>query len=173
MSPQVVAMTDHLTVRPLTPEDRRHLLALLATLSPEDRYRRFLTTMPTIPDRVVDALAAVDGVDHLAVGAFDGDRCVAIGRAVRFPGRPGAAEVAATVSAGYRRRGLATRLLRELAEPALASGIERFELLAAADNRPAIALAKSLGFRLGFDGGHVTGSLAVRDLAAARPLVAA
>ncbi len=166
-------MADHLSTRLLTPEDRRHQLAVLDALSAEDRYRRFLTPMPRIPDRIVDALAAVDGVDHLAMGAFDGDRCVAVGRCVRYPARPGTAEVAATVIAGYRRRGLASRLLRSLAEPALAAGIETFEMVAAADNRPAIALGKALGFRLGFDSGLVAGSLTLRDLAAPRPRVAA
>ncbi len=166
-------MPDHVCLRPLTPEDRPHLLAVLAALSPEDRYRRFLTPMPTFPDRVVDALAAVDGADHIAMGAFDGGRCVGIGRCVRFRKRPTIAEVAATVTKSYRKQGLATRLLRSLTEQALASGIDTFELWTAADNRPAIALAKSLGFRLRFDGPLVTGTVAVRDLAAARPAVAA
>lgn len=116
------------SLRWLTSEDEPHIRDLLEGLSEEDRYMRFMRAMPRIPDSVIAALSAVDGSDHVAVAAFDGSRCVAAARYLRLRATPTAAEVAVTVAAGYRRRGLARDLILRLARDAADKGIEHFEV---------------------------------------------
>jgi ribosomal-protein-alanine N-acetyltransferase len=52
------------------------------------------------------------------------------------------------VAPGYRRRGLATSLVRYVFEEALARGVRRATLEVRASNHPAIALYEHLGFRV-------------------------
>ncbi len=65
-------------------------------------------------------------------------------------GEPTAADVAVTVGDPFQRRGLGTRLLRELAHAARAQGIERFTGHVLVDNAAARGLLIGAGATLSF-----------------------
>lgn len=154
------------TIRELSPSDRSDLRSLLEGLSPEDRHRRFLRAMPRIPESVIDALSAIDGHDHVAVGAFEGDRLVGVARFVRLPDEPATAEVAVTVAATHRRAGLGRRLIESLVSMAPERDIDTLEVQIDPANLPARSLAGSLGFRFAFDGHEIVGRRDVTPVSA-------
>lgn len=65
------------------------------------------------------------------------------------------ADLGLMVDAGYRRRGIGTRLLGEAVEWAQASGVSKLELHVFPWNEPALALYEAFGFeREGYRKGH-------------------
>lgn len=149
--------TDDLMVRELGPDDADQIIAVFEGLSDHDRYTRFFRPMPTYPAATLELLTGMDGVRHVAVGAFDGDRCVAVARFVATARRPSVAEVAVTVAASHRGRGLAGRLVATLGPLAAARGITEFEVDVLPTNRAAASLFRNAGFRMRFDSGSLVG----------------
>ena len=132
-------------IRPLEPHDRGALSAGFERLSPESRYRRFFGPMPELSERTLDYLTRLDHHDHEALVAIDpatGDG-VGVARYVRTG--PESAEPAIVVVDDWQGRGLASRLLGELADRARAEGIQRFDAPVLAGNREAIAVLERLG----------------------------
>jgi GNAT superfamily N-acetyltransferase len=93
--------------------DRDLLVRVFEHLSTESRYRRFLTPMHELDDVALRYLTAIDHHDHEALIALDeaGSEAVGVARYVRYPERPGVAEVAVTVVDDWQGRGLGTLLL--------------------------------------------------------------
>ena len=151
-------------VRPLDSADRHHIVGLFEDLDDRDRYFRFFRPMPAYPRSVIDLLTAMDGRDHVAVGAFDGETCIGVARYVRSARRPERAEIAVTVAAAHRGHGVAKQMIEALGHIADRNGIERFEINVHPENRGASALFRSLGFRTAFDDGTIVGSRAVRPV---------
>jgi ribosomal protein S18 acetylase RimI-like enzyme len=85
----------------------------------------------------------------LFVVAFDGDAPVGFAFGYVLPRRHGDAEMLfvyeVDVDPGYRRQGIATRLLRELERLASERGVREAFVLADADNDPAARLYASVG----------------------------
>ena len=82
-------------------------------LSPESRYRRFLTPLPALNGRILGYLTDVDHHDRESMVALNeqGTAGLGVARYVRDVNRPDAAEVALTVIDGWQGRGLGTLLL--------------------------------------------------------------
>jgi GNAT superfamily N-acetyltransferase len=145
---------DHITLRdgsnmrarPIGPHDRETLQRGVEALSPESRYKRFLSPTPTLSSSQLDYLVNVDHHDHEALVAMtdDGDPA-GVGRFVRLTDEPTAAEVAVVVNDDWHGRGVGTGLLRALAERAREEGIERFTATALAENHQIIELLEELG----------------------------
>lgn len=145
------------TFRQLTGDDRDHIEAVFDGLSDQDRYYRFFRPMPTYPASVLELLTGMDGVGHVAVGAFDGDTCVGVARFIRSTRRPESAEVAVTVAGTHRGCGLARRMVESLNELAADRGIGEFEVLVHPSNRAAARLFRSMGFAMALEDGSVIG----------------
>ena len=134
----------------LLPTDREGLRAEYEHLSPESQRHRFLTPMPHLTDALLDSLVDdVDGVDHVALVLFviDEDHVgqpAGVGRMIRYPDDPAAADVAVTVADAYQGRGVASALLAELLRQRPA-GVERLETEVAADNPASLAMLRRLG----------------------------
>jgi ribosomal protein S18 acetylase RimI-like enzyme len=134
-------------VRPLgrgdLPEVERHLLAL----GPADRRARFGTPLG---DGAVAAYArGIDPDRALLVGAFDGPGGRMVGLAEAQPTEaPCRVEMAVSVQAPHRRRGLGRMLVARAAAGAFARGAEAAEFLFAPDNRPVAGLVRALGARV-------------------------
>jgi ribosomal protein S18 acetylase RimI-like enzyme len=134
----------------LLPEDREMLADAYERLSPESKYHRFLTGVPRLSEAMLDHLVdEVDGRDHVALVLFllddDGNGVPAgVGRMIRYPDDPAAADVAVTVAEGYRGRGVASALLKELVVERPA-GVERLRTVVAVDNPAALAMLRRLG----------------------------
>jgi GNAT superfamily N-acetyltransferase len=134
-------------IRPMDTGDRELVRAGFERLSPESRYRRFLTPMPTLTDRQLAYLTDVDHHDHEAMIAIDPatGEGLGISRFVRDAERPRSAEAAVTVIDEWQGRGLGTALLTALTERARVEGIDRFTCLVLAENREMIELLERIG----------------------------
>jgi len=138
------------SLRLVRPSDKALLLRGFARLSPESRYRRFLSAKTELRDAELAYLTEVDGHDHFAVGASvtadDGtEEGVGIARFIRSPEDPRAAEAAVAVVDDWQRRGLGTLLLARLAAAARERGIVRFQGRALAANEAISGLLEQLG----------------------------
>ena len=121
-------------VRPIVPVDVDALRTAVANADPQTIHDRFLGGRGPSDARTLQHLTTVDYVYRLALVAFAPDgHGVAI---ARYEGSAGAdvAEVAVVVDPEWRRVGLASGLLRMLAQAALERGIRRFTAIAYADN---------------------------------------
>jgi len=138
-------------LRPIGPADRARLAAGFTKLSPDSRYRRFFTAMPTLPDSMLDRLVATDAHNHVAIGAeVAGDDAapaegLGVARFIRLADAPDVAEIAVAVIDEYQGRGLGHLLLEALVEAARASGIKRFRASVQADNTRVRSLLDDIG----------------------------
>ncbi len=136
-------------IRPVVPEDKTHLVDGFSRLSPESRYRRFLSPISELTPDMLRELTEIDYVNHFAYLAFalEGPREVGAGvaRYVRAPTEPDVAEAAVTVVDEYQRKGLGTFLLQALGAVALENGIRRFRGYALETNRPIRDVLDALG----------------------------
>jgi RimJ/RimL family protein N-acetyltransferase len=135
-------------IRPIEPGDKERLVNGLRQLSEETIRRRFLAAKPRFTQAELRYLTEVDGVNHIALVALEGDQLVAVARCVRLPDRPGTAEMAIVVGDPWQGQGLGTALTRELADAAVAVGIRRFAATMLGDNEPARRLMRTFSRRL-------------------------
>ena len=96
-------------------------------------------------DLVARDYAQADGDAHVALLARLGGRVVAVAGYHRL-NEPTAAEVAFAVADEMQRRGLATRMLEQLAEVAAERGVRRFDAEVIADNRRMLGVFAGAGF---------------------------
>jgi len=136
-------------VWPLLPTDRRALVAEFERLSPESVRSRFLGPVVHLSEAMLQTLVDdVDGIDHVALVllAEVGDDVlpVAIGRIVRYPDQPDAADLAITVKDAWQGRGVASALV-----PLLVArrpvGVTRLVTEVAAGNPASLAMLRRAG----------------------------
>jgi RimJ/RimL family protein N-acetyltransferase len=137
----------------MVPGDGAAVRAGFNALSDASKRSRFFTPMPTISRAILDDLVIADDPRRIVLLAFDrrNGRLAGGARAVRFLDDTDTADVAVTVGDHYQRRGLGTRLLRELGHTARDQGIERFTGHVLIDNTAARALLKSAGAGFAFE----------------------
>lgn len=135
---------------PLLPEDRAALNEAYERLDPEAKYHRFLAAVPHLSEELLRHLVDdVDGVNHVALvmTAFDADgndTPIGVAHLIRYPDDPRTVDLAVTVAEGFRGRGAATALARELVERR-PPGAVRVLTTIAEDNLASLALLRSLG----------------------------
>lgn len=126
------------------PADREAIETFVARLSSASRYLRFLHALRQLPQALLDALLRFDPPVRATLLAFgSGARGELIGIAQYESGaRPGECEVAVVVADAWQGKGVASRLLRELAGVARLGGFRTAcaEILSA--NHAAIELAR-------------------------------
>ena len=155
-----VILSDGSTLRLRTPrpDDYDDIKAFYDGLSPDSRYMRFHGAGRT--DVAARDYAEADGVDRVALIGRRGDSVVA---AAGFDGlrEPGVAEVAFAVADDSQGRGMATRMLEQLASIAAAKDIHRFDAEVMANNRPMLSVFEHAGYAIRRKGasGEVTVSL--------------
>lgn len=136
------------TLRLVRPGDKELFLEAWERLSPESRYRRFLSPKLALTDAELRYLTELDHVDHLAIGAAvdrgGTTQGLGVARFVRVAGRSDAADVAVTVVDDAQRKGLGRLLVSRLIAAARERGIERFVCDVLATNDPMRALIRSL-----------------------------
>ena len=139
-------------LRPIVPEDKANILAAWQRLSPESRYRRFMSPMDELTPEMLAELTEIDYVDHFAWAAFALDESrepgVGVARYVRVQDEPEVAEAAVTVVDDYQGRGVGTLLLQALGAVAIENGIKRFRGYVLSDNRAIRELLEDLGARV-------------------------
>jgi RimJ/RimL family protein N-acetyltransferase len=134
-------------VAPLHVDDRGRFLSGLQHASAESLYKRFMTPIERFSESQLRYLLEVDHRDHEALLAVDEEsgEAVGVGRFVRLPATPKAAEAAVIVVDPWQGRGLGKALSRLLAERARELGVDRFEAMLLVDNQAMLALLESLG----------------------------
>jgi protein lysine acetyltransferase len=142
-------------IRPIRPSDKPLLAEGMLRLSPESRYRRFLTAKPRLTAAELRYLTEVDGRDHVALVAVvpeaGRERLVGVARFVRLPEDPGTAEFAIVVADDWQGRGLGRLLAERVGAAAAASDVRRFRAITHVDNVPAQRLVARLARHLELD----------------------
>jgi acetyltransferase len=135
---------------PLSPSDARGLAENYSHLSERSRHLRFLSPMRELSPSMLQLLVdSVDSREHVAlvlvVFPADGpDRAVGVGRLIRHPDEPSAADVAVTVDDAWQGRGVATAVLAELLRQR-PEGVTSLRTEVAAENRASLAMLRRLG----------------------------
>jgi acyl-CoA synthetase (NDP forming)/RimJ/RimL family protein N-acetyltransferase len=134
-----------LRMRAPTASDEADIEAFYEELSEESRYLRFHGFVR--PDVAARQDVEADGVDRVALVGHHEDRVVAVAGYARLR-EPGAAEVAFAVADDFQGRGVATRLLEQLAAIGAEQGIRRFDAEVLAGNRAMLGVFSRAGFAL-------------------------
>ena len=142
-------LKDHtpVLIRPVQPEDKPLREIDFAHLSDRSHYFRFLRPIARLSDWELDYLTSMHGPDHVAFGAMDitaEPLPVGIGRYVRLPAEPKAAEIAVTVIDSHQKRGLGSLLIGALAASAVMNVMSAFVALVHASNTPMPRLFREL-----------------------------
>ena len=149
--PRAIGLKDgsEVVVRPLESGDASELGAAIERLSPESRYRRFLSPIPRLPASHLRSLTDIDHHTREALVAFDpaSRRGLGVARWGLLADDPGAAEVAVGVANDKQRLGLASALLRLLLDRAKAEGLREARAATQGENRAALRLLERFGFR--------------------------
>ena len=138
----------HVSIRAVTPDDRREIADAFARLSPESRYRRFFHAMDMLDERTLHYLTEIDHHDHEAIAAFDtiDGHGVGIARYVLQRSDPRSAEIAVVVADDWQHRGVGTLLLERIVARARAEGVRRLEALVLGSNSVMINLLEEHGW---------------------------
>lgn len=132
-------------VRPVCSADAPALDELFRGVSLDDRRFRFLSGIQQISHDFLQRLTEVDHERTEDFLAFDGDSLIATAMLAADPEQE-RAEVAISIRADYKHRGVGWALLDHVAGHARARGIELLESIECRDNVEAISLEKEMGF---------------------------
>lgn len=146
-APAVVRLGDGraVSVDLLTPADAAELGSAIEHADPETLYRRFCGTPPRVTPKLLRRLTELDYELRYALVARAPDgHGVAVAR-YEATAEPGVADVAVVVDPAWRRAGLATALVRMLAEAAVAHGFHAFTVTYLAGNVPVAELLDEAG----------------------------
>lgn len=141
----------HVRLRLLKPSDREKLADGIRRLSPESRYRRFLSATTQLSPDAMRYLTELDNEDHLAIVATtcaareEDEEGMGIARFVRTEKGSKAAEAAVTVADAYHGRGVGRLLLAALTLAARERGVERFTAEILKENTPILGLLEEIG----------------------------
>jgi protein lysine acetyltransferase len=139
----VLANGTRLRFRPISSDDRDRLARLFARLTPESRYRRFLSPKRQLTRHELVYLTDLDHVAHEAIAAVDqrDGSIVGVGRYAQYADRVAVADVAFTVADELQGMGIGTALARCLVDRARANGFTLLTATTLWENRPARATA--------------------------------
>lgn len=149
-----------LRLRPIRPDDAEKIMELHQGLSSKSMYFRFFAPIPNFTLERAEALASVDYENSFALVGELAGRLVAAAHYYRDAEDPERAEVAFVTDDALQGRGIASRMLRVLAEVAREHRIKTFEAYVMGDNRRMMDVFIGSGFEVArrLDGGifHVT-----------------
>ncbi len=138
-------------LRPIRREDAERWLAFVSRLSPDTKY---LPLRGMVREIGPDAAARYCAVDYINTFAFVAEvlkerrkEIVAIGRYYRLPNRY-SAEADFIVDDAYRGKGIATQLIKWLANVARDSGITTLEGDVPSENEEMMSVLRDYGFHL-------------------------
>lgn len=134
-------------VRTARPDDEAGLHEFFKHVTPEDLRFRFLSSVKEVGH---DRLAQMTRVDHRQTESFvaqerEGGPIIAAAMLACDAGLE-TGEVAVSISAGYKNRGIGWELLRHVTRYAEARGVTRLQSLEDRSNLSAIQLEREMGF---------------------------
>jgi GNAT superfamily N-acetyltransferase len=154
MSTQSMASTGFLrdgsrvTIRPLNKCDLEAEREFITRLSPQSRRNRFLSSMVSPSEELLERLTNLDETKEAAFAAFTVESGVQreVGVARFSAIGDGRAEFAVTVRDDWQNKGLGTLLTKHVIETARRQGIRALFSVDATENQPMKEFAKTLGF---------------------------
>ncbi len=158
---------DPVVIRPIRREDAPMEQSFVQHLSPDSRYKRFMSSMNELSPGKLKYLTEIDYVRHLALVAViqqDGQD-VEIGVA-RYVANPDAntCEFAVAIDDAWQGSGVAGILMLSLIDAAKARGMQRMDGIILASNDKMLKFARQLGFKLRRDPEDSGQMLAERQL---------
>ena len=137
------------TIRPVRPDDRERIVRAFSALDRGSVYLRFFSYRKELEDEELRRVTECDGASRAVlvatVGNGEGETIVGLGEYVRSGA---GADIAFAVEEDFQRRGIASRLLRQLADIARANGIGRFEADVLAENTPMLNVLRNSGLAM-------------------------
>lgn len=133
-------------VRPATEDDRAILTTFFDSVSDEDRRFRFLSAIPHVQP---DQIARMTDLDHWQTEnflAFDQQGALVASAMLACDQVMTTAEVAISIRADCRGKGIGWTLLEHVATEARRRGVRVLQCLESRDNRAAIDLEREMGF---------------------------
>jgi RimJ/RimL family protein N-acetyltransferase len=134
-------------IRALRPADRDGLLAAVAQMSEEARYRRFFAPKRTFSEKEIDFYLNVDFVSHVALVAVieEAGRPAIAGGGRYIVSEPGRAEVAFALDEPHQGLGIGTLLMRHLVAIAREAGLRELVAEVLPDNAPMLKVFERCG----------------------------
>jgi GNAT superfamily N-acetyltransferase len=164
---------DKIEIRALVAADRAGLLAAVANMSEEARYRRFFAPRRSFSEKEIDFYLHVDFVRHVALVAVldEGAGPAIVGGGRYIVSEPGRAEVAFGVDDAHHGRGIASLLLRHLALIAREARLLALIAEVLPENAPMLKVFQRSGLPMTVkrEGGVVHVTLALSHAAAVPP----
>jgi GNAT superfamily N-acetyltransferase len=140
---------EQVSIRAVRPDDKERIVKAFQGLEHGSVYLRFFSYKKELSEEELQRVTECDGASEAAlvvtVGTGEREIIVALGEYVRSGA---AAHIAFAVEEDFQRRGIASRLLRQLADLARANGIVRFEADVLAENTPMLAVLRNSGLRM-------------------------
>ncbi len=134
-------------VRPVSPDDEAPLAEFFAHVTPEDLRFRFLGGVREVSQ---ERLVAMTHVDHRLTENFlalsDEGKTIVGTAMLACDASMDKGEVAISVRADYKHKGIAWELLRHIARYAEAKGVKVLESIESRENHEAIELEREQGF---------------------------
>jgi acetyl coenzyme A synthetase (ADP forming)-like protein len=134
-----------IAVRPIRPDDAAELSLFYSTLSLESRVFRFFAAVVNA-DSSVKRMVEVDYTTSYGLVAVAGAKPQIVGHAMYVQIGPRKAELALAVADSYQGKGLGTILLGQLAEAAVAAGIDVLEAVVRPENHRMLQMLRESGF---------------------------
>lgn len=155
------------TIRPIRREDATMEQDFVKHLSPDSRYKRFMSTFQELPPGKLKYLTEIDYVRHLALVAVmqqDGQELeIGVARYVANPSGT-TCEFAVAIDDAWQGSGVAGILMLALIDAAKSRGMESMEGFILASNYKMLKFARQLGFALHRDPEDSGQVIAVRSL---------
>lgn len=155
------------TIRPIRREDAPMEQDFVKHLSPDSRYKRFMSTLQELSPGKLKYLTEIDYVRHLALLAVvqqnGQDLEIGVARYVANPSG-NSCEFAVAVDDAWQGSGVAGILMLALIDAAKARGMESMEGIILASNHKMLKFARQLGFALRRDPDDRGMYLAMRTL---------
>lgn len=151
LPPYRMADGTQVVLRAVRSDDKRLLSEAFSRLSPESIRLRFLGPKSRLSTGELRYLTEIDGADHVAVVAVLAHaptHVVGVGRFVRDPQDPEAAEVAIVIGDPWQHQGLGRHMGLALADLARERGIRRFTASLLSENQAAHRLFAAISARL-------------------------
>ena len=140
---------DRVVIRPVLPQDQELLVTFFLDLSAEDRCGRFLHPVSEVSPELLRQFTQIDYTNHLALIAetIKGGDEIVIGEAryVRAA-ELSSVEIAVSIAASWRGKGIAGLMLRKLECHAATADVGRIIGYTLDNNEKALFLARKAGF---------------------------
>ena len=145
-----IANDIRLRLRFIQPADKKMLTDGFQRLSAESIYRRFFQHKTVLSERELRFFTEVDGISHVAIGAFELDKAgneqaiVGSARFVRLEDEPDSAEFSVTITDDRQGKGIGRLLLERLLDAAAERGVKYFHSYLLPENERMFKLIKHI-----------------------------